>query len=252
MRRLFKYSWRLLIILLVLLVVTYFIVLHTQFGARLTINYFTNESDIKIKSIEGTLANELNLINVAYDDNNTIVKAKRVSYQIKDIHWFSKKLIIEAINIQQLELKFSESQAESPSSTAFEGLNLPVEIEIQSIKIDEVLLHSQQETEKFKQVKFSLHAKSKNIEVTELSIGHQYFLVNGSGSLQLKSHLPFELSTNWSAFDEGNLISGKGKINGDLSQLVLNQTLNFQKGIVHGELGVDALIDSIISFLENQ
>ena len=98
MRRLFKYSWRLLIILLVLLVVTYFIVLHTQFGARLTINYFTNESDIKIKSIEGTLANELNLINVAYDDNNTIVKAKRVSYQIKDIHWFSKKLIIESIN----------------------------------------------------------------------------------------------------------------------------------------------------------
>lgn len=244
MHRFLTILLRFSITLVVLLGLLYFIVLHTNMGARWVINYFTNDSAISIKSIEGTLANEIKLTDVVYDDTKSIVKTKQVNYEINDIQWFSKKIIFDVISVQKIELELAGATNEEKTNTAFEGIVLPIEIDIQSLTVDKIFYHSEQKTEELNNIKLAVNFKNQVIDISNLSMGHESFLVEGNGFLQLKTHLPFELFTNWNVFDKHNYISGKGKINGDLSQVYVKQNVDLQKGIASGEFYVEASIDN--------
>jgi len=153
-------------------------------GARWVINYFTNDSNISIKSIEGTLANEIKLTDVVYVDTKSIVKTNQVNYEINDIQWFSKKIIFDVISVQKLELELAGETNEEKTNAAFEGIVLPIEIDIQSLTVDKIFYHSDQKTEELNNIKLAVNFKNQLIDISKLSIGHESFLVEGNGFLR--------------------------------------------------------------------
>ncbi len=243
MRRLFKYTWRLLALLLVVVLVIYFIILHTQFGARWTINFFTKQSSLQVEKIEGTLANQIKLTGISYDDGKMVINANQLNYQIKDIQWFSKKLIFEQIGLQNIEVQLLHTSNGKSSSTTFEGFTMPIEIEAQLITINDITIVSDQSTHLIEKIDMSVHIKDKDVKISELLIQNQNASANAVLALQLKPNLPFNIDTNWHFFDVDKNITGKGSISGDIHKIELNNNINSDKEPLIGKVKVVASLE---------
>lgn len=243
MRKLFLYSLRTFALLLVLIVTAYFVVLHTQKGAQWVISYLTQSTTVKIKTIEGTLSNELKLTGVTYNDDSALVQAKEIHYKIKNINWFSRMIALDSLTIKRLDIELFNSQTETKPTIPFEGMRLPFEIKIPVLRVQQISIKSEDKIENLKHINLSVYAKDQDVNVSQLSIAHQDFLLEGSASTQLMSHLPFDLSIKWRTFNEENNIEGSGNIKGDLSKISINQAVNITKGLVIGSFNLDATLD---------
>ncbi len=240
-----RYILKGMAVLLVFLFISFMVVFHTQMGSRWTINFLIKDLPIQIDKIQGTLADEINVYGFTYADESLRIKSSQLSYKIQDIHWFSKQLIVDKVDIQKLQVEIlsSDRAKETHANSEFSGITLPLSIDIKSLKVDGLSVSSKQTTEEFKQLTLSVNAENQDLNISNLSIEHKNFLVNNSGLLQLKAHLPFDLKQQWRLFDNDNSVSGTGEITGNLTGIDLHQKILLEKGLMSGGLDFQSSID---------
>ncbi|MFK8013584.1 MAG: translocation/assembly module TamB domain-containing protein [Marinicellaceae bacterium] len=245
MRRFIKYFLRFLLVILVLLFIAYYTLLHTQVGARWSIKFFTSQLPLDIGSIEGTLAKQIKLNNVAYKDDKTVVKVKQFQYEIESIHWFSKKVNVKNILLQDTDIQLltTGDALQSKAETGFEGFSVPIALNIDLLKLNNTNINTDGSRQHLKQVEIAAYINQQDVNVSKLIIMAENISIQSNTSLKLAPTLPFLVNIDWQAFDDSHSVSGQGSINGNLKTITLDNEINLSKGQLTGLLNLRTTIN---------
>ena len=242
MPRLLKYLLIFFITILVLALIVFMTLLHTQTGARWVFNYISSEQDplIKVESIEGTLANELKLSGLQYKDKNIEINVNQLIYKIKDIHWFDLALELELVSIDSVEINIPNTNNDQSSSTSFDGVSLPIEIQTSNIHINKLSLKSAKRVEKFSNIDLNVNAKKQHVNILNFSLKHKGFDVKTTGEIELTALLPFQMNPQWNVRLNDIELSAQGQIVGNLNKVTLNQDVHIQQEDFSGDYAIEA------------
>jgi translocation and assembly module TamB len=243
MRKFLKYSFRSFLGLILVIAIGLYILLYTQVGANWIVSSLVNNDSIQIKQVEGSVATKLKLNDITYKDPQLVVHANQLSYVIKNIHWFSKGIVFEKIDIKEVTINLLDSPQPQQNSTAFEGFNLPISVRIDSLYSNHIALTSSQTSHDFKNFQAKIEAQDQQIQLTNLNLEHQNFNLQGLAGIELSALLPFQISPVWQLFYEDYKVNGEGTIHGTVNKIELDQHINSEAGIAIGKASIISSID---------
>lgn len=214
--------------------------LYSETGSRWVLSQARNWIPLTIQQSSGRLGEELTAINLTYQQDGVVVKVDRMTYRITDIDWWQRHLIFDYIRIGQVSISWPENKTPTESQPLPEvsDFQWPLTVTLNELFVEDIQLND--ESLAYGPVWGSLSLNDKNIQIDSLHLLDQDITLILAGRLQLNNRWPFHLSTQWAYPPEQ--ITGKGRVRGDITGLLLNQSIQIDNsyatggGVLEGEL----------------
>lgn len=205
-------------------------VLHSESGTRWLFDLARDlaPGELQVNTIKGRLTGPLDLEGVRYRDGDLVLELDRLH-----LDWQPSALLRQRLHLLTLEIKHGQLTLPPPETDAtpsapFPGLTLPLELILDSIEVTDFRITPPGAAEPIILDQLSLAARGVADEVNiqhleAVSFGARVKL---AGSLRLDPAGPMDLKLDWQyQLPDSPLLSGQGKIVGNLEQLKVEQTL---------------------------
>jgi translocation and assembly module TamB len=222
MRRI-KSFWLLLLLVLILTPVALWITASTQRGSRWLINSTLHllPVEVSIQQIDGTLFDSLTLIGIQFTAAPHKGSLKKAHLQWQPAALLKRKIHIIDLTVDGLILDIGETES---SSEPVQIPQLPMAIDLDSIKITNTEVTLQGDTHRIDSVELSAHTRKNQFIVESLSISAKPLKQAAlKGEISLLAPYPLDISFNWEGdLAETGLLKGEGSLQGDLDTLTLD------------------------------
>jgi translocation and assembly module TamB len=225
MRRI-KRVWLLLLLIVLLIPVSLWITASTERGSRWLINSTLHllPMDVSIQQIEGTLLDSLTLSGIQFAAPPHRGSVKKAHLQWQPAALLKRKIHIVDFTVDALILDIGETES---SSEAVQIPQLPMAIDLDSVRITNTEVTLEGETHRIDSVELRVHTRDNQIIVESLSISAEPInQVTLKGEISLLAPYPLDFSMNWEGnLEETGLLKGEGTLHGDLDTLTFDHSI---------------------------
>ncbi|MBI3188192.1 MAG: translocation/assembly module TamB domain-containing protein [Gammaproteobacteria bacterium] len=230
-----KRPLRLIIIFLLLLpvvVITWLIT--TQSGLNFiyqqTKNYFP--ASFSVAKFEGKLIGPITLRDVEYRQDDVHIKTRQLQVDWHPGALFISNINISRLHIQSLQIILPETPSQttpttaSPESQTLPDINLPWHMSLQDVQIDDVTVSQGEQNVQLQQIKFDASTLLNRINIKQLSVRAEKFLVEVNGDIKPTADYTHDLNIGWQiTLPTGAVMHGSGQLAGNLQHTQLTQQL---------------------------
>ncbi len=198
----------------------------TQSGSRWLINSTLHllPVDVSIQQIDGTLLDSLTLTDIQFSAAPHSGSLKKAHLQWRPAALLKRKIHIVDLTIDGLVLDIGETES---SSEPTEMPQLPVAINLDSVRITNTEVMLQGKTHHIDSIELSAHTGKNQFIVESLSISAKPLKqATLKGEISLLAPYPLDFSFNWEGdLAEAGLLKGEGVLQGDLDALTLDHRI---------------------------
>ncbi|HBH35070.1 MAG TPA: hypothetical protein DDW45_01270, partial [Gammaproteobacteria bacterium] len=198
----------------------------TQRGSRWMINSTLRllPVDVSIQQINGTLLDSLTLTEIQFSAAPHSGSLKKAHLQWQPAALLKRKIHINDLTVDGLALDIGETES---SSEPTEIPQLPVAIDLDSIKISNTEVTLQGETHRIDSVELNAHTLENQFVVESLSVSAEPIKQAAlKGGFSLLAPYPLDFSFNWEGdLAETGLLKGEGSLQGDIDALTLDHRM---------------------------
>ncbi|MDI3325844.1 translocation/assembly module TamB domain-containing protein [Pontibacterium granulatum] len=244
---LFKYLrriWLLLsvsLLLLILAALLYIVTSSKGLQQMITIGQRWLPGELQVQQIEGRLLDSFSLHGLSYHHPGIQISLKRLS-----LNWDPRALLSGTLRIHSIEMiepelswEASPSNSSARTSPALTDIALPFGMQIDSLSITHLSLHSPGEAEAhpqaltISQANIQLRSEQHTWTVDQLDIVAPTGQLQLEGQIHTRGHYPMTLNTHWVFHLPNNpVLKGQGTIEGNLAELKIEQQLT---GVIAAE-----------------
>ncbi len=182
--------------------------------------------EVTIQLIHGRLAGPIELKGLRYQHEATLINIESLQLDWQPIKLLAGIVDIHLLEVDQLDIHLSGS--DKPATPRPGNIALPFDVKLANARLRNirVLRDAQQAVMRILRIDIEALAKPKRLELISLNIELTNAQLGVSGQVGLHSPHPLELTTNWQWQTPGiPMLSGNGRLNGNLRQLKLTQVL---------------------------
>ncbi len=247
MIKLLKLSFKLLLSLIIVLFLSVLLLLGTHSGTQWllgTAKSFTNGA-LTYQQMQGHLLGDFQITDLEYQDQSIKLKINQLifSWLPKDLlqgNLSVEQLIIESVYFEQTAT--TEKEVEKPLETdkkfTLSDIVLPIDISINEIKISDLQIIPAADAKPIliDLIALKAEAKDSTINIHHIDINAPEVSFSTEGEVSLIDNYPLAISTDFSSsIKEFPKLSLTGKINGNLEQLNIKQSLT---GELEGQISL--------------
>ncbi len=212
----------LLLLILISIPVALWSAASTQRGSNWLINSTLHllPVDVSIQQIDGTLLDSLTLSGIQFSAAPHSGSLKKAHLQWQPAALLKRKIHINDLTVDGLALDIGETES---SSEPTEIPQLPIAIDLDSVRITNTEVKLQGETHHIDSVALSAHTLENRIVVESLSLSAEPIKQAAlKGEISLLAPYPLDFSLNWEGdLAETGRLKGEGSLQGDLDTLIL-------------------------------
>ncbi|MCU7842490.1 MAG: translocation/assembly module TamB [Candidatus Thiodiazotropha sp. (ex Monitilora ramsayi)] len=231
--RILRYLLYTLTVLVVTLLIGIAFLLYSQSAARwlfALVDELTPYA-VSVEAVEGRLAGPLSVHRFSLTDGEMRFDLAEMKFDWQPAALLKGDLHVTVLKLQEIDVTLpSETSAEEkPEKSPFAGVNLPINLQIDQLWIDEVTISDPDGSEgtSVDSLILSAHSERDRINIEQLSVEAFSTQLNVTGNLHLSAGVPMTLSLDWRhQMHDGPELTGRGEIKGDLAQLHLVQDLD--------------------------
>ncbi|MEN8179129.1 MAG: translocation/assembly module TamB domain-containing protein [Pseudomonadota bacterium] len=232
LRRFLVYASLILLGLLMLTLAGAGYLLHSEKGSRWLVEKVQQlaPGELQLGHFGGSFTGPLQIRDLLYHDGDLSLEIQSIRVDWRPAELLEWRLHLTELSLQgaRLNLPIDEAQSEPAPAQPFTGLSLPLDLVVESLRIEDFQLFQSQGAEPVILDRLLLQASAKQrlVEVTRLEAAAFSAQVMVSGNLELSQGLPVELQTEWSyRLPDGPELRGQGEVTGSLRELHVQQTL---------------------------
>jgi translocation and assembly module TamB len=233
LKRVFRYTLGVLLVVILVAFVGAFWLVGTESGLRTAWRAASGylPEDLTVGAIEGRLAGPLTLRNVSYKAPTLDVSVERVF-----VDWELLPLLARRVHMTRLELEnaaitsLPDSSAEisEPALSLPDAIELPVEIRLDQVVVDNVTYRTAPEAEPIRLDRASVSGQFSDAEwlLEELLARGPLFDVAGRAAIVPRDSFVTDVELEWTARPPDlPAVVGRTVATGDLTRLVVDQTV---------------------------
>ncbi len=225
MRRIRRF-WLLLLFIVLLIPVALWVTASTERGSRWLINSTLHllPADVSIQQIDGSLLDSLTLTGIQFTAPPHRGSLKKAHLQWQPAALLKRKIHIVDLTVDGLVLDIGETES---SSEPAQIPQLPIAIDLDSVKITNTEVTLQGQTHRIDSVELSAHTRNNQFIVESLNISADPLKQAAlKGEIALLAPYPLDFSFNWEGdLAETGLLKGEGTLQGDLDALTLDHRM---------------------------
>jgi len=229
MRKKLKYSiW----LILISIVFSVFILFTTTFGLRSVIAIADSfiPGEINIENVNGSLIGDIQLQNVEFKSAEISINIGDVNIDLGWARLFSGELLVEEISIDKLHIIVAEIDAQGQDKeNTLPDIVLPLGIIIKNTHLTDVRYRTTKDDAEIilDSILFDASFNDSELAINELDLLAYHSTLSISGSIVTRNNFPVNLATKISyPIDDQHQISGSGKVDGDLQELKITQSVS--------------------------
>ena len=228
--RLLVYPALLLLGLLLLAIAGAGYLLHSEQGSRWLVGKVQQlaPGELLLESFAGSFTGPLQLQGLTYRDGDLLVEIAHVGLDWRPAELLEWRLHLTELSLHGARLKLPESEAQTEPVQPFAGVNLPLELLVDSLRIEDFqwLQPGSAEPVSLERLMLQAEAGQQRVTISHLEAAAFSAQVTATGSMELTPGLPLELKAAWSyRLPDGPELQGQGDISGNLQELHVRQTL---------------------------
>ena len=225
MRRIRRF-WLLLLFIVLLIPVALWVTASTERGSRWLINSTLHllPADVSIQQVDGSLLDSLTLTGIQFTAPPHRGSLKKAHLQWQPAALLKRKIHIVDLTVDGLVLDIGETES---SSEPAQIPQLPIAIDLDSVKITNTEVTLQGQTHRIDSVELSAHTRNNQFIVESLNISADPLKQAAlKGEIALLAPYPLDFSFNWEGdLAETGLLKGEGTLQGDLDALTLDHRM---------------------------
>ncbi|MET0089714.1 MAG: translocation/assembly module TamB domain-containing protein [Candidatus Thiodiazotropha sp.] len=183
--------------------------------------------ELTLNTLEGSLLGPLRIQGLSYRQTDGL----QIENALFQFDWlpgelWSGELKILELSLQDTALTLPESAPSEADSTPFQGVSLPLAIELVKLDIGNlrILSGAQADPVVIERLSLSAATQSQQLSVSTLHLAAFSAQVDVDGTLDLSESLPADLNLAWRyRVPDGPELSGRGRLQGDLQRYQLTQ-----------------------------
>lgn len=218
---------------LIAIFITLLLLVGTETGSRWLIQTaISNVKQVSVAEINGSLANELTLSQLHYQESNGF----SVFINELKLGWHATELIQGHFHISLLQLDDIEIKGKPVASDNKEGSHeiprIPLSVSIDKLIINQFdWLDGESKTE-IEQLLLTAKLKKNTLKISRLTLAMPWLQINAVSEIQLQSDWPLTADLDWSYTLNKSTLNGQLKISGNMEQFDLQSVI---KGDVESE-----------------
>lgn len=217
------------LLLLPLLLVLWLVA--TESGLRVVYQYASDyiPGNIQIEKLEGSLVGPIIASNIQYKHNDLKISATKLTLEWLPAALFTNNVSISKLHIASLKIQLPTSEKSSTDQPiTLPDINLPWRVAVKDVVIDQFHINqSGQNVVGFKQIKLTATSLFNKLTIKSFSLSTEQMSFNLKGQVNLSKNYQHKLDVQWRAeLPAESAIAGKGRIEGDLNAIKINQQVN--------------------------
>jgi len=205
-------------------------VLHSENGTRWLFDLARDlaPGELRVDSLKGRLTGPLDLEGLRYRDGDLTLELGRLHLDWQPSALLQQRVHLLTLELEHGRLELSPPETDAPPSEPFPGLTLPLELVLESIEVTDfrIIPPGVAEPIIIDQLTLTARGVADEVNIQHLeaaSFGAQMKL---AGNLHLTPAVPMDLKLDWHyRLPDGPLLSGWGRIVGNLEELKIEQAL---------------------------
>ncbi len=232
LRRLLVYTALILFSLLLLAIVGSGYLLHSEQGSRWLVGkvQLLAPGQLQLERFTGRFSGPMQIQGLIYQDGDLLLEIERIHLDWRPAELLEWRLHLIDLSLEgsRLKLPASEEKADTAAAEPFAGLSLPLELLVESLRIEDFQLLQADGAEPIRLERLILQAQAEQnqVRLERLEAAAFSAQVMISGNLELSPGMPLELKTEWTyRLPDGPELQGQGDISGGLQELHVTQLL---------------------------
>jgi translocation and assembly module TamB len=194
---------------------------------------------IEVETLQGPLAGPLRLRGLRLQNEETGIAIETLDLTWRPAALLSGEfhLVSMVVSGVDLALPADPPAEDSPASTGFDGLVLPVSLRIDQLALNGMVIeHGEGDPVQIDRVSLVARSQAEELQIERLELDMPSLSLQSSGMVGLAAPLSSDLALAWRYESTDEIaLQGSGEISGDLKRLLVTQTLS---GPVSGRLAV--------------
>jgi translocation and assembly module TamB len=183
-------------------------------------------SQISIQKLEGRLSGPVKVSGFSYQQSDGS------TYEVKQIEmdWNPLSLLSGRVDVQSLRMKtvhiIQIDSTSSDSKITLPQIQLPIQVQLDNLLIDDVTLVQQQQNLHFKRIQLSASTLFDQLSIQQASVDTDDYLVNVRGGLRLAGNYRHKLQLDWKYnLADNRVLRGNGELVGDIKSTQLTHSV---------------------------
>ncbi len=230
--RLVGYFAAILLLLLIVVIGALGYLLHSPAGTQWLFEQIPQLTPgaLRIDKVQGSLTGPLQIDGLHYRDGELSVELERLLFD-----WQLSELLVGRLHLLQLTLEGTRLQlppsdtAKTEQSTPFQGISLPLAIQLDSLLVSDFqLIDPKQDTPvKIERIALQARAGQDEVVIAKLQAAAFSTQVDLTGSVRLRPDFPLQIALDWRhQLADGQELAGHGTLAGNLAELQVGQSLD--------------------------
>lgn len=187
-------------------------------------------ADIHLAQLEGRLIGPITLSELEYAQQETRIKTGTIIFDWHPVALIKGKINISHLHIQSLQITLPEANKtelpRQPKNLTLPDIKLPWRMSLADVQINNIVITRGKQAALLQQIKLDASSLFSHINIEQLAIRADNFMVNIQGELQPTANYAHELNINWQIkLPSSPVINGNGHLGGDIKQTHLTQQL---------------------------
>ena len=184
---------------------------------------------LQVSSLSGRLIGPIEITDIRYRLENQSIEIRQASFDWNLRELPHGEFEIERVYLEGMQIEIYQSEASSaqgPSAVTIPEIALPVAIDLQDFKIDDIRIIHGDKTTLIERLHTRLLLDRQQLRIENLSLESEQLQLNLSAKLEPSPELPHEIDLNWRArLNPTETLQGKGRLSGNLSRTRLTQSI---------------------------
>ncbi|MDH5710243.1 MAG: hypothetical protein OEZ15_01065, partial [Gammaproteobacteria bacterium] len=182
-------------------------------------------TSLTIEKIEGRLAGPLTLSGIRYQQDGVELESEQVIIDWQPTALFTAYIDISQLHLQSLKIILPTSEKANQAIT-LPDIHLPWRLAINNAVIENISITRAGEMTNIRQIKLDASVLFSRIDIKSFGLVMDNFELNVSGNLNPVKQYKHELNIDWQSRLPGSaMLSGKGLLQGDITDLKLQQQI---------------------------
>ncbi|MFQ5470071.1 MAG: translocation/assembly module TamB domain-containing protein [Gammaproteobacteria bacterium] len=180
---------------------------------------------LSIDAIEGTLAGNMSLSRISYQNQSTKASIDNVTFNLSPGSLLNSTIKISSLDVNGIYISHHSALATKDPIPPL-NIQLPLNVQLSDAKIKGIVLEVNETTNIIDQISLDNLEIKDDLVINALDVSASQGHLNTSGDIRLTDKLPLSLSLSWRLkINEDEQLQGAGKLSGNLETLILSQQI---------------------------
>ena len=182
---------------------------------------------LTVTKLEGRLIDSITAKGIEFQQDGAIITAEQLSLEWLSVALLTAKVDITRLHLQALKIVLPESEnTGQPQPLSLPEVNLPWRMELKNVQVDGFSIIQNKQSFDLQQIRLKASTLFSQVDIGELTIVADDFILNIEGELQPTGDYFHELAVRWQqALNSETMLKGTGQIAGNIKKSRINQQL---------------------------